>query len=299
MQVMGQRLQVTEQRQQQMMSFLAKAMQNPTFLAQLVHQNEAKKRLAATRKKRRLPKQETDEDSAELGTQQDGQIVKYEPSYDPSSNDARSMFMQLFASNDGGTVDVNNHLEALLRDLGSPEEEMPESRQSGVTLTEMQVPSAGQEAMVNLTATDFATEPLQYVSPASPLSPQTATNHVVGMGSSEVEVASYEDNADAVLRLREPNEDPMTLELAGMDATDAETSTADSAAANSAVNDIFWEQFLSGSAAESPGTEQEVDDIPDSIDHVDMPVGDSWLYSKPSVDQLAEQMGQLAPGSKP
>jgi heat shock transcription factor len=32
MQVMGQRLQVTEQRQQQMMTFLAKAMQNPAFL---------------------------------------------------------------------------------------------------------------------------------------------------------------------------------------------------------------------------------------------------------------------------
>jgi hypothetical protein len=36
MQVMGQRLQVTEQRQQQMMTFLAKAMQNPAFLAQLM-----------------------------------------------------------------------------------------------------------------------------------------------------------------------------------------------------------------------------------------------------------------------
>eukprot|EP00249_Psilotum_nudum_P015247 c25223_g2_i2 orf=271-897(+) len=40
LQSLGQRLQAMEQRQQQMMAFLAKAMQNPGFLAQLVQQNE-------------------------------------------------------------------------------------------------------------------------------------------------------------------------------------------------------------------------------------------------------------------
>ncbi|RZR95783.1 hypothetical protein BHM03_00024649 [Ensete ventricosum] len=42
---LGQRLQGMEQRQQQMMSFLAKAMQSPGFLAQLVQQNDSNRRI--------------------------------------------------------------------------------------------------------------------------------------------------------------------------------------------------------------------------------------------------------------
>lgn len=50
-----QRLHTTERRQQQMMAFLAKAMQNPTFMAQLVQKNEQMKHLQTLSKKRRLP----------------------------------------------------------------------------------------------------------------------------------------------------------------------------------------------------------------------------------------------------
>lgn len=56
LQVMEQRLQGTEKKQQQMMSFLARAMQNPTFLQQLVQQKEKRKELEeAMTKKRRRP----------------------------------------------------------------------------------------------------------------------------------------------------------------------------------------------------------------------------------------------------
>src|SRR2546425_549053 len=55
LQTMVQRLQGMEQRQQQMMSFLAKAMQSPGFLAQFVQQqNENTRRISETNKKRRL-----------------------------------------------------------------------------------------------------------------------------------------------------------------------------------------------------------------------------------------------------
>ncbi|XP_078437716.1 heat shock factor protein HSF8-like [Wolffia australiana] len=71
---LSQRFQTMDQRQQQMMSFLAKAMQNPSFLAQLVQHQDggAGRRLGggAAAKKRRLP---TGHDLA------DGQIVKYQP----------------------------------------------------------------------------------------------------------------------------------------------------------------------------------------------------------------------------
>nr|POF09881.1 heat stress transcription factor a-6b [Quercus suber] len=56
LQLMEQRLQGTEKKQQQMMSFLARAMQNPTFLQQLVQQREKRKELEeAMTKKRRRP----------------------------------------------------------------------------------------------------------------------------------------------------------------------------------------------------------------------------------------------------
>lgn len=56
LQAMEQRLQGTEMKQQQMMAFLARAMQNPAFLQQLVQQKEKRKELEeAMTKKRRRP----------------------------------------------------------------------------------------------------------------------------------------------------------------------------------------------------------------------------------------------------
>ena len=56
LQAMEQRLQGTEIKQQQMMKFLARAMQNPGFIQQLVQQKEKRKKLEeAISKKRRRP----------------------------------------------------------------------------------------------------------------------------------------------------------------------------------------------------------------------------------------------------
>lgn len=56
LQQMEVRLQSTERKQQQMMSFLARAMQNPEFIHQLVHHKEKRRELEeAVCKKRRRP----------------------------------------------------------------------------------------------------------------------------------------------------------------------------------------------------------------------------------------------------
>ncbi|KAL6007244.1 hypothetical protein ACLOJK_032740 [Asimina triloba] len=56
LQAMEMRLQGTEQKQQQMMAFLARAMQNPTFIQQLIQYKEKRKELEdAMTKKRRRP----------------------------------------------------------------------------------------------------------------------------------------------------------------------------------------------------------------------------------------------------
>ncbi|KAJ7542101.1 hypothetical protein O6H91_10G089900 [Diphasiastrum complanatum] len=78
LQGMEQRLNITEQRQGQMMSFLAKAMQNPTFLSQLVQQTDANKGLDAVRKKRKLPKQRCEAETIEPeASTLEGPFLKY------------------------------------------------------------------------------------------------------------------------------------------------------------------------------------------------------------------------------
>lgn len=77
LQNIGHRLQKTEQRQQHMMTFLARAIQNPTFLAQLSQNKQASKRLAASKKRRRLPKGEAKQD-LQSPTATEDRIVQYQ-----------------------------------------------------------------------------------------------------------------------------------------------------------------------------------------------------------------------------
>lgn len=72
MQSIGQRLQGMEQRQQQMMSFLAKAVNSPGFLAHFVQQQNTE-----GNKKRRLKQDGVAVNGHNKST--DGQIVKYQP----------------------------------------------------------------------------------------------------------------------------------------------------------------------------------------------------------------------------
>ncbi|MCL7023476.1 hypothetical protein MKW94_012609 [Papaver nudicaule] len=64
--------------QQQMLSLLVMAMQNPRFLSQLVQQKENNWRMADTRKKRRLPAPVQGNEHVEPEVFE-GQIVKYQP----------------------------------------------------------------------------------------------------------------------------------------------------------------------------------------------------------------------------
>nr|GMC83028.1 heat shock factor protein HSF8-like [Ipomoea batatas] len=84
LQTMVQRLQGMEQRQQQMMSFLAKAVNSPGFLAHFVQQqNDSNRRIAEGNKKRRL-KQEVGSDDHSVSPA-DSQIVKYQPMNDAAA----------------------------------------------------------------------------------------------------------------------------------------------------------------------------------------------------------------------
>ncbi|QCD91803.1 heat shock transcription factor 1 [Vigna unguiculata] len=103
MQNVGQRVQSMEQRQQQMMSFLAKAMHSPGFLAQFVQQqNESNKHITGANKKRRLHSQEKDNLATNsLHSGLDGHIVKYQSSI---NNAAKSLFRQILQINNSTTT---------------------------------------------------------------------------------------------------------------------------------------------------------------------------------------------------
>lgn len=81
LQAMEERLQGTERKQRQMMSFLARAMQNPTFLQQLVQQKDKRKGLeeALMTKKRRRPIGKGPGESSQSGGSSRGNPIKVEP----------------------------------------------------------------------------------------------------------------------------------------------------------------------------------------------------------------------------
>lgn len=147
LQTMVQRLQGMEQRQQQMMSFLAKAMQNPGFLAQFVQQNESNRRITEANKKRRLKQEGVSEN--ECSSAPDGQIVKYQPLMNEAAKamlrqirktDASSRLESYEKNFDGFLIDGTPSYSA--NDSGSTS-----SRISGVTLQEVP-PTSGPSTYV-------------------------------------------------------------------------------------------------------------------------------------------------------
>ncbi|PSS04552.1 Heat stress transcription factor A-1 like [Actinidia chinensis var. chinensis] len=143
LQTVGQRVQVMEQRQQHMMTFLAKAMKSPGFLAQLVQQqNESNRRISGVNKKRRLPSQEEESNSIckHGAASADGQIVKYQPLMNEA---AKSMLRQILKMNASPRFEppINSPIGFFLDDLPSPsrvlDRDSSASRVSGVTLSEV------------------------------------------------------------------------------------------------------------------------------------------------------------------
>ncbi|KAJ0964366.1 hypothetical protein J5N97_029488 [Dioscorea zingiberensis] len=133
LQTLGQRLQGMEQRQQQMMSFLAKAMQSPGFLAQMLQQNDNNRRISEGTKKRRLPTQEEKMDGGQGSP--DGQIIKYQPLMNEA---AKAMFMQILKMDPTPRMENNmgNSGGFLIKNFDALNSNSS-TRNSGVTLSEM------------------------------------------------------------------------------------------------------------------------------------------------------------------
>ncbi|CAL0311800.1 unnamed protein product [Lupinus luteus] len=133
LQSMVQHLQGMEQRQQQMMSFLAKAVRSPGFFAQFVQRQSDSNRCITEVNKKRLLKQEGISETDHAAAP-DGQIVKYLP----LMNEAAKEMLRKIMNWDTSRVDPDS---CLIGDGLLPssvlDSSSSSSQTSGVTLQEV------------------------------------------------------------------------------------------------------------------------------------------------------------------
>ncbi|XP_068669782.1 heat stress transcription factor A-1 [Aristolochia californica] len=329
LQTLGQRLQGMEQRQQQMMSFLAKAMQSPGFLAQLVQQSDSNRRITGVNKKRRLPKQEDNLEG--VCDPADGQIVKYQPLMNEA---AKAMLMQILKLDTSPRLEPTSTSEGFLID-NVPSSEALESgssskRISGVTLSEVPQsigvsylpvssglsntihPSAAiSEIQSSCVMPDMVTTPqvseinssiIKGTEPISPVPPEIPIPEFPQLQEMVPEATVLDvPNGNFVV----PDIDPMSvpvdrtipieLENLGIDMVMDNILDDDGQYDLPSINDVFWEQFLSASpiSGDAEEVESSTQDGNKTKEGDLMPGQENGWSNTQHVDHITEQMGLL------
>ncbi|MCL7043056.1 hypothetical protein MKW94_023440 [Papaver nudicaule] len=183
LQTLGQRLQGMELRQQQMVSFLANAIQSPGFLAQLVQQqNVSNRRIAGVvNKKRRLPMLEDNLEGC-YSSASDGQIIKYQLLLNEA---AQAMLMQLNLASPSRLVDVDANGDSIsVEDMPSPSHRLDAGTNgNSISIEDIPSPSHILDACTNGDSISFDDIP----SPSNtPLDSTSTSNWISGVTLSEV-----------------------------------------------------------------------------------------------------------------
>jgi len=281
LQVMGERLKATEQRQQQIMAFLAKAVQTPGFLAHLVEQNENNKCMAASaRKKRRLPKEEDEgevEDFVGHSTPTDNQIITLQ-----HNGEVVGHIMQLLNPSDDLSLTIDNsYLDSLLQDYTSAlpgSEGNSLNRHSGVTLTDLSTGLA-ENLQSDPALTDLRNNEGIVQLPQSPTSDIArlagGENLEQGNGSSQSGTRdSIDSNIESIdLNGRVPGVSTEVEEV---------SSSINSPTVVPSANDVFWEQYLT-EEPENPAANQ------DSVAHHPRETKNrAWEYTRDSIGSFRD-----------
>ncbi|KAK4486534.1 hypothetical protein RD792_009218 [Penstemon davidsonii] len=310
LQTMVQRLQGMEQRQQQMMSFLAKAVNSPGFLAQFMQQqpNEGTRRITEGNKKRRLKQ----DDISDNGTI-DGQIVKYQPLINEA---AKAMLRQIVKLDSSPSLEnFGNSTDSLLIGDGSSAPPALDSasspnRVSGVTLqevtpafgpsfvtsgspiSEVQSPSLGPPAQI--AANQFSgTSPLIGTEEVPPVT-IPPTSAIMPELSEMVDIIGPETGNGIFL-----DNEKIPLEIGGF-SPDAnmewENGLFDDIQELPGVGDPFWEKFLqSPTRVEIEMDSSPVDDLPDGNE---AKLSENGWDKSQNMAELTEQMGLLTSDAK-
>ena len=262
LQSLGQQLQGMERRQQQMMSFLAKAVQNPGLLASFVNQPASTRRLGGNGgKKRRLP-------NGEDGSSPDGQIVKYQPLMNEA---AKALLLQILQMDSSPLPSPSARSSAAISEIRSPPGPMESS--AGSLLATMAVDgdqsvSVKVGQLVTSEANNGGQWPAVAAANEGRLVMEVLVPGMVADGGQGAPAAAVSSGQLAV------DEGQLVAELEAWD-EDIDCETEDESSKLPGISDAFWEQFL----AESP------------------PHGDSGGWEPAEEDEgmerITEQMGQL------
>ncbi|GAV75846.1 HSF_DNA-bind domain-containing protein [Cephalotus follicularis] len=297
LQTMVQRLQGMEQRQQQMMSFLAKAVQSPGFFAQFVQQqNESTRRITEVNKKRRL-KQEGNSVN-DCPTAPDGQIVKYQPSMNEA---AKAMLRQIMKMDPDSFLLGNGSLSSSPVDCGSSS-----GRLSGVTLQEVP-PTAGisghalsaalseiQSPSCAVTSEKVATSPFPDISVL--VGPQEATSIYTPQANAIMpDLSRIPDIPEENYNISDTGNggfmDPASLAVNDSLAIDFDAMSPDPNVDAFLDNSNFWDDLL----IDSPVPEDiESTAIDDGNEEIELKPTENGWNNAPHLDQLTEQMGLLS-----
>ncbi|XP_074585293.1 heat stress transcription factor A-1-like [Curcuma longa] len=295
---LGQHLQGMEHRQQQMMSFLAKAMQSPGFLAQFVSQNDSNRRIVGVNKKRRLPRQDKLDGQSDV---KDGQIVKYEPLINAA---AKAMVMQILKFDKSPRLEsFGNTPNYLIENFSSPPEgfnsRSPVKRITGVTLSEVPTnscdpslpttsgyPATSSLSMPSDIHSSNAATTVPTATPSSNL-PQIQATMLNGFNQSHAG-----PNGGSVPMNPIPDFMNELLEIeTDKFAPDADVAITDDAEELPSINDPFWEQFFAASPL--VGDAEEVDSSMHEPGDARTELGNHW-DGPHNMAYLTEQMGNLA-----
>ncbi|XP_057777744.1 LOW QUALITY PROTEIN: heat shock factor protein HSF8 [Salvia miltiorrhiza] len=320
LQTMVQRLQGMEQRQQQMMSFLAKAMNSPGFLAQFMQQpTDSNRRISEGNKKRRLKQDGMTDDSV---SPSDGQIIKYQPLMNEAAKAMLRQIMKLDSSarleNFGNAPD-----SFLIRDASSSSNALEcgssSNHVSGVTLQE--VPPTSGPGFAPSGSSSAATSEVQtpLVGACTEVSNIQFPCQSPVIGAEEVPLPPADgiisdlsqmvpDSNVDIIGSEAGNEifiDPTSLsgssklpfEIDGFSPdSPIEWENMDEIPELPSVSDPFWEKFLQS----PPPVDTEMDstlteDLPEGNEA--KPPENGWDKSQ-HMAQLTEQMEHLTPDAK-
>lgn len=305
LQAMVQRLQGMEQRQQQMMSFLAKAMNSPGFIAQFMQQpNDSNRRITEGNKKRRLKQDDVTDDSV---TPSDGQIVKYQPLMNEAAKEMLRQIMKLDSSSDsfliGNGSSSSNVSGVTLQEV--PPASGPAfvtSVSSSAAISEVQTPSVGACADVSniqfpCGSPVIGAEEVPSINlppPADGIIPEFSQM----VSESNVDILGSEIGNDIFIdptSLSESDKFPFEISGFSPDAS-IEWDNMDEIRELPSVSDPFWEKYLQS----PPPVDTEMhstltDDL--SEENEMKPPENGWDKSQ-HMAQLTEQMEHLTPDAK-
>ncbi|XP_012572685.1 heat stress transcription factor A-1b isoform X2 [Cicer arietinum] len=326
LQNVGQRVQVMEQRQQQMMSFLAKAMHSPGFMAQFAQQQNESNRHVAGGKKRRLQRQEEDSLATKsLHNPLDGCVVKYQS---PINEAAKALFSQMLQMNNSTRTEssVKNFDTFLIDDVPSaiPLDSSSSSTQvSGVTLSEVP-PISGQSCMA--VESQFPVSCMTNSMSEVQSSPAVLTNCVKAAEFPELTAHNCQDNVLDFSKVQglvtessfmnpdqnfvgsvAQNEGELDVMSAVLDGTQSLEADAFSPDVNGisklpGINDEFWELFfmpspLTGDTDEIEGSSLGYDLTKDQELSLEKEIQQEKMEKKQHMDHLTQQMELLASDS--